>query len=60
MIIKTAPKETPIAQEQVLPYELAIPVMITVDAYSVLKKAFKGVSDEHMIQLFIRQLRELG
>ncbi len=36
--------------------ELAEAVLITEEAYSALAEAFNGVSDEHMIQLFVRFL----
>jgi hypothetical protein len=39
-----------------LPLETAIPLVITSDAYQLLNASFPGVSDEHMIQLFIQQL----
>jgi hypothetical protein len=34
--------------------ELAKPIYVTSQAYAALKKAFAGVSDEHMMQLFVQ------
>jgi len=51
-------KESIATQDQIPSYELATPIVITVDAYAGLKRAFKGVSDEHIMQLFIRYWRE--
>lgn len=38
--------------------DLAEPVLITREAYQALTIAFNGVSDEHMIQLFVRYLSQ--
>jgi hypothetical protein len=36
--------------------DLAEPMFVTAEAYQALTEAFAGVSDEHMIQLFIRSI----
>lgn len=36
--------------------ELAQPIFITVEAYRALRSAFEGVSDEHLFQLFARNI----
>ena len=38
--------------------ELAEPVYVTREAYAALKEIFAGVSDEHMMQLFVRYLSQ--
>jgi hypothetical protein len=39
-------------------FELAVPIIITIDAYDALRNTFEGVSDEHIIRLLIEYLRE--
>ena len=36
----------------------AKPILITIEAYEALREAFSGVSDEHMMQLFVRYMME--
>ena len=38
--------------------DLAEPLLVTLDAYTALTSAFAGVSDEHMIQLFVQLLSQ--
>lgn len=38
--------------------DAAVPFTISVAAYNALKEAFLGVSDEHMMQLFLKSLKE--
>ncbi len=37
-------------------HDLAVPVLISVPAYDALKASFSGVSDEHMMQQFLRSV----
>ncbi len=46
--------------KQTAKLNLAEPILITVDAYKALTKTFEGVSDEHMIQLFVRHVASRG
>jgi hypothetical protein len=39
-------------------FELAVPVIITNDAYNALRNTFEGVSDEHIMRLLIEYLRD--
>jgi hypothetical protein len=43
-------------EKQTEKFNLAEPILITVDAYKALTENFNGVSDEHMVQLFIRYI----
>ncbi len=43
-------------ETQPTPLDLAEPILVTTEAYRALTEAFPGVSDEHMIQLFIQCL----
>lgn len=58
LIVEASQKEFTATQEHILDYELATSITITADAYTVLKQVFHGVSDEHMVQVFTRYLRE--
>src|SRR5581483_1610974 len=59
-ILKTAvafqENEPTLRDKKTADLELAEPILITQAAYEALTKAFEGISDEHMIQLFLRHL----
>jgi len=40
--------------KQAAPTDQAQPLLITADAYRILTEAFAGISDEHMMQIFVR------
>lgn len=45
--------------KEIVAIDQAEPIIIKMDAYQTLRNCFSGVSDEHMMQLFLRQLSEL-
>ena len=57
-IVETAQRAV-IREVPVDPFgEVAVPVLVTADAYGALKQHFHGVSDEHMMQILLRALGE--
>jgi hypothetical protein len=55
-ILEAAKEISQFIKEQEAPFEVAIALIITADACTGLVKAFPGVSDEHMVQLFLQHL----
>jgi hypothetical protein len=51
--IEKTSKEMPVTK-----LDVARPIHITTDAYQALTETFAGVSDEHMIQLFLRYISQ--
>jgi hypothetical protein len=57
-ILKAAKEVSEIAEEDMITAEpdVAESLLITAKAYRTLTESFQGVSDEHMIQLFVRHV----
>lgn len=55
-ILQAAGETTLIMREEAAAFEVAVAITITADAYTVLVKAFPGISDEHMVQLLLKHL----
>jgi hypothetical protein len=59
-ILKIAQLDFDAVEGYALDSELAVPINLTLEAYHILKQKFKGISDEHLIQLFVKSLRSIN